>query len=325
MAKVKNFGGFDVSKKFFDVCVLEAGQERVHRFSNDSAGLAAVVKWLSNDTQCVMEATGPYYLQLACYLHRHGFEVSVINPLVIRRFCQMRMLRAKTDKADARMIALYGQRELPTLWEPPSQYTVTLQQLDALSQQLQKQQTALRNQLESFEASGMMEKSTRLKLKKLVAHLEKELQQLAKDTDKILVTYHQEMLANLLTIPGLGKKTATVLIMITGGFSRFSNYKQLSAYVGLSPRIYESGSSVRGKARICKMGMGRIRALLYLCSWSAKRCNQSCQLLYDRLVAKGKSKRLALIAVANKLIKQAFAIATTQTVYDKNYLNNSCF
>ena len=71
--------------------------------------------------------------------------------------------------------------------------------------------------------------------------------------------------------------------------------------------------------------MSRTRALLYVCAWSACKCNVSCKELYERLVQKGKPKKLALIAVANKLIKQAFAIATQNVVYDPNYQKNICF
>ena len=84
---------------------------------------------------------------------------------------------------------------------------------------------------------------------------------------------------------------------------RFTDYRKLSSYIGICPRLFESGSSVKGKTRICKMGMSRIRAMLYMCSWSAKRCNKTCRELYERLIAKGKAKKQALIAVANKLLK----------------------
>jgi transposase len=116
-----------------------------------------------------------------------------------------------------------------------------------------------------------------------------------------------------------------LLIVISGGFTKFSNAKQLSSYVGLSPRIFESGTSVKGKARICKMGMSRIRAMLYVCSWSAIKCNKACKELYQRLLGQGKSRRLALIAVANKLLKQTFAIATKGTFYEEKFLLKTCF
>ena len=123
----------------------------------------------------------------------------------------------------------------------------------------------------------------------------------------------------------MGKQTAMTLIVLSGGFDKFDDYRKLSSYIGICPRIFESGTSVKGKARICKMGMSRIRAMLYICSWSASRCNKACRDLYQRLLAKGKAKKLALIAVANKLLKQAFAIAKQQTKYQENYSNYICF
>jgi transposase len=136
--------------------------------------------------------------------------------------------------------------------------------------------------------------------------------------------HYAEMLSNLETIPGMGRKTAMALIVLSGGFDRFSDYRKLSSYIGICPRLFESGTSVKGKARICKMGMSRIRAMLYICSWSAKRCNKACKELYERLIAKGKAKKQALMAVANKLLKQAFAIGTQKTKYNENYSNIIC-
>lgn len=324
MANLKSFSGFDVSKESFDVCVLFEGRELINRFAYDAQGLAAVVKWLPKGCHCVMEATGPYYLKLAFALHRQGFEVSVVNPLVIRRFSQMRLLRAKTDKADAKMIAAYGATQELSLWEPPAAYVVKLQHLEALSNQLRKQHTALLCQQEAFMATGMMDKEVKRLLTKSITQHENQIKAAEQIMESIIGQYHQELLQRVISIPGIGKKTAISLITLSNGFKKFDNYKQLSAYVGLSPRIYESGTSIRGKARICKMGMSRIRALLYLCAWSAKRYNKACKDLYDRLVEKGKSKRLALIAVANKLIKQAFAIATQQTMFQQDYSKNIC-
>jgi transposase len=326
MSNVQIYAGFDVSKKFFDICVLSSdGKSTSKQMEYDKQGLSRLTEWLPSGTHCVMEATGPYYLRLACWLHQLGFTVSVVNPLVIRRFSQMRLRRAKTDKMDAKLIAAYGQMEAPPSWEPPAQYLINLQQLDAASEQLQKQCTAWRNQLEAFTAGGLMDKPMKKFLTRMITQAEKELLEIQSRIDKIIVDHHQQMLKNLTSIPGLGKKSASVLILITGGFTRFSDYKKLSAYVGLSPRIFESGSSIKGQSRICKLGMGRIRALLYVCAWSAKRCNLACRELYERLVAKGKSKKLALIAVANKLIKLAFAIAIKNIPYDENIAKNICF
>ena len=127
------------------------------------------------------------------------------------------------------------------------------------------------------------------------------------------------MYQNIQSIPGIGKKTALMLIVISAGFKKFSNAKQLCSYIGLSPRIFESGTSVKGKARITKMGMSQIRSMLYVCAWSAKRYNETCKSMYERLVNAGKPKKVALIAVANKLLKQCFAIGTKNETFNNNY------
>jgi len=320
-----NYTGVDISKPFFDVAFLQAGRYTYNKFSNNIEGFKALLKVLPVGSWVVMEASGPYYLQLACFLRDAGIPVSVINPLVIRRFSQMRMSRAKTDKKDAKMIAEYGKLETPVLWQKPEQHTITLQQTEALLARLQTEHTALSNQLESFNSSGMLTKHLRKEISKELLHKDRLIKKLTKQMEQIAQEHYSNMLADLESIPGMGKKTAMMLTVLSGGFSRFDDYRKLSSYIGICPRIFESGTSVKGKARICKMGMSRIRAVLYVCSWSASKCNKACRELYERLLAKGKAKKLALIAVANKLLKQAFTIAKQQTKYNENYSNITCF
>ncbi|MBB5395821.1 transposase [Mucilaginibacter sp. AK015] len=231
------------------------------------------------------------------------------------------MSRAKTDKKDAGMIAEYGKMEQPGLWQKPEQHVITLQQTEALLARLQTEHTALNNQLGSFESSGLLTKELRRQILRELLHKDRLIKKLTIQMEQIAQVHYSGMLSNLESIPGLGRKTAMMLTVLSGGFSRFDNYRALSSYIGICPRIFESGTSVKGKARICKMGMSRIRATLYICSWSASRCNKACKELYQRLLAKGKAKKLALIAVANKLLKQAFAIATQKTKYNENYSN----
>jgi transposase len=325
MQSQTNYTGIDISKSFFDVAVPDREQYRYYKFSNDEAGFKALSVIVPKDHYVVMEASGPYYLRLACFLTSMDIRVCVINPLVIRRFCQMRMSRAKTDKKDARMIAEYGKAENPSLWQAPPRHVIALQQMEALLFMLNKEHTALNNQLQSFECSGMLDKQLKLIVSKELVHKKDLIDKITLSMQQIAELHYAEMLANLQSIPGLGKKTAMMLIILSGGFSRFDDYRKLSSYLGLCPRIFESGSSIKGKARICKMGMSRIRAMLYVCSWSAKRCNKACRELYERLIAKGKAGKMALIAVANKLLKQAFAIATQKTKYNENYSNIICF
>lgn len=317
MKKSKNYVGIDISKLTFDVAI--SNQENTykhHKFSNDAKGFESFKKLLNSEKSvCVMEASGPYYLKLASYLSTNSIDVCVINPLVIRRFCQMRMSRTKTDKKDAMMIAEYGKTEEPSFWTPESGYVLEIKQMQAYLEQVNKGRTGLIRQREAFNQNPNQSNDVTESLTSIVVKMEAEIKEIEKKMEIIIKTYHQEMFEQLKSIPGLGRKTSLFLIVISGGFSKFENAKQLASYVGISPRIFESGTSVKGRSKICKMGMSKIRAMLYVCAWSAKKYNKSCKELYDRLVEKGKSKKLALIAVVNKLLKQAFALATKKEYY----------
>ncbi|MCC6186388.1 MAG: transposase [Chitinophagaceae bacterium] len=319
--------GIDVSKLCFDVAIPSSKGYAHHQFSNDEKGFKSFLKTLSVLERCqiVMEATGPYYLRLACYLHQAQLAVSVINPLVIRRFCQMRMSRAKTDKKDAIMISEYGKTEQPLLWTPEPDYVLALRQMQAAVELLDQSRTDIIRQLEAFNQNPFLCKDVMRAHHASLRHLEKQIATLNTKMEELITQHDGALYQNIQSIPGIGKKTALTLIVISAGFKKFSNAKQLCSYVGLSPRIYQSGSSVKGKTRITKMGMSRVRTMLYLCAWSAKRYNETCKLMYDRLVAAGKPKKVALIAVANKLLKQSFAIGTRNETFIPNYSKKICF
>jgi transposase len=325
MQNTINYVGVDISKLFFDVALPDGQGYRHYKFDNEQNGFSALLKILPRESVVVMEASGAYYLRLANFLSQQGVAVSVVNPLVIRRFGQMRMSRAKTDKKDARMIAQYGCAEKPALWQPPKEHEIALQQMEAILSNLVKEHTAVINQLTNFIDGGMLDKSLEQLLREELEHKQELIDKLTLDMEELAKKHYSSLLTSLESIPGIGKKTAIMLLVISGGFNRFSNYRKLSSYIGLCPRIFESGTSIKGKTRICKMGMSRVRGMLYLCAWSAKRYNKACSELYERLLAKGKAKKLALIAVANKLLKQSFAIVTNQTVYDENYVSKTCF
>lgn len=324
MEKSFNYVGIDISKLTFDVALNYDGKYRHYKFTNDAKGFRQFFKLLDINHCCVMEASGPYYLKLAFYLANQGISVSVINPLVIRRFSQMRLLRAKTDKKDAIMIGEYGRVEKPSLWIKEDDYVLELKQMQAYCEQLNKNRTGLLRQQQAFEVNPFQSKAVLKSSSQQIKAIEKQLDYIEKQMHALIQKHHQEQYKQLKTIPGIGPKTALGLIVLSGGFTKFDNAKQLCSYVGLSPRIFESGTSVKGRSRICKMGMSRIRAMLYVCAWSAKKINKACRELFDRLVEKGKAKKLALIAVANKLLKQAFAITKSNKYYDENNLIFTC-
>jgi transposase len=164
-------------------------------------------------------------------------------------------------------------------------------------------------------------------IQKQIKNLDQEINQLETSMEKLVQEHEREMLTSLCSIPGIGKKTAMFMIVITDAFRSFENSKQLCAYLGLAPTIKVSGKSVRGQSRISKTGNGTIRNLLFMCSFTACQRNKACRELYIRMVSKGKSKKVALIAVTNKLLKQSLAIAKSGTTYNEEHYSMSpaCF
>ena len=318
--------GIDISKASFDVGYQKKDEKfSVFKFENDVKGFNKFRKQINDGDLCVMEATGPYFLPLAQYLFEQGIKVSVVNPLQIKHFVRMRMVKTKTDKKDAMMIALYGQSEQPELWQPNEKYIIQLQQNHTAIEGLQKQSTMLNNQLEAFSHIPDNDKTVARELSALLKTIKRKIEKLENRMIEIIKKHYGETFVSLKTIPGIGTKTAIILIAITNNFRKFDDIKKLSAYVGLAPRIFESGTSVKGKGHITKMGNKYLRKLLYLCTWSAKKYNKQCKLMYERLSEKGKPERVIKIAIANKLLRQAFAIGTNLSSYDEKYEKSLVF
>ena len=309
--------GFDVSKKFFDFAFLKNDKKWFNQqLDYDKDGLNQLIKIIPSNSICVMEATGPYYIKLANFLYSKGFKVSVVNPLVIRRYSQMLLKRTKTDKADAQLIAMYGRDQIPDFWKPNSENIQRIRQINSVLESLIKERTSWINRIEAAKQDDNFDESSLKIMKQMVCLINRRIQKLEAELDKIIDTDFMQENDILRSIPGIGRKTSIMLLAITGGFTKFENYKQFSSYVGLCPRIFQSGTSVRGKARICKIGISRVRQLLYLCALTARKFNKACKELYIRLIEKGKPKKLALIAVANKLIRQAFGCVRNMTFYN---------
>lgn len=312
--------GIDISKQTFDCSITkEDGKIEARKLPNNLKGFQKLKSLLPEETQVVMEASGPYYYHLAFFLFKSGIKVSVVNPLVIRRFCQMRMIRTKTDKKDAAMIREYGVTEKPKLWQPDAPSITKLKQLNGAIDLLDKNITALSNQLEAFTQMPDADKKLLGAIKKIIVANEKAKEKMEKEMHEVTTKEYGEAYKALQSIPGVGPKTASILIAVTGNFKKFNHYKELIAYVGLNPRIFESGTSVRGKGHISKMGTARLRKLLYLCAWSAKRVNAHCKEMYERLKAKCKPEKVIKVAIANKLLRQAFAIGKTLKKFEINY------
>ncbi len=318
MNKDKEIYGVDISKDVFDVYSITSGHKQ---FKNDAKGFRILVKYLKKDSLVVMEATGYYHYRLAQYLYKQGVLVSVVNPLSVKRFIQMKLAKVKTDKSDAKAICEYGQMNEVPLYTALTDVQSECLQLFRLLDNYLKKRTATKNKLHGEETLGVPSKFVYRSLKRDLRHLNKEVTGIEERLLELVKQEQQHQLTLLKSIPGLGVKTALFLIVVTDGFSKFEKASQLCSYVGITPTIRESGSSVRGRSRISKVGNKKLRNLLFLCAFSACKHNKACREIYERIVNKGKSKKQALIAVSNKLLKQAFAIAKSGIPYDENYVS----
>ncbi len=316
MDKNTNYLGIDISKDTFDVY-----SETTHHlsFSNDYSGFKKLLKHLPNECICVMEATGYYHQRLAYFLIENQIKTSVVNPLKIKRFIQMKLSKIKTDKSDAQQIYQYAISQEPSLWLGDSAQQQECLQIVRLISAYTKQSTQLKNKIKGEQALGVPSKIVLSSLKRTLKFIQKELLKLEQALEEMVKAEHEQELCLLKTIPGIGKKTALMMWVFTDGFKRFNTAQELCSYAGITPIIRESGSSIKGKPRISKVGNAKLRNLLFLCSFNACKYNKACKALYDRLLAKGKSKKLALIAVCNKLLKQAFAVVKNKLPYDPNY------
>src|SRR5688500_4564605 len=155
-----------------------------------------------------MEATVPYYVRLATFLYEQSIAVAVVNPLVIKRFSQMRLLRTKTDQADAKLIAAYGELEKPALWKPAAAYITELQQESTVLEGLIKQRTALHNQLEAFNQLPHVSPEALQTLQTLLQTLQEQIEQLEQSMERKAQQQQGHTLNNITSIPGIGRKTA---------------------------------------------------------------------------------------------------------------------
>ena len=322
---MSKFKGIDISKASFDVSWKEDGKNKPAVFSNDKKGFEQFYKLLKVGDHCVMEASGPYYLQLAVFLQKKNVLVSVVNPLSVKRFCQMHLVRTKTDKKDTAMIAAYGEMVQPEIWKPGEDHIMEMRDLLTTLENYEKQASQLHNQLEAEKYLPVMSKKAKQSKERVLRMVEREVEKLNDELHSLTKEHCKESFEKLQTIPGIGPKTSIMLIVITNNFEHFEDARKLSAYIGMCPRVFQSGSSVKGRGRICKMGNPRARKLLYLCTWTAQKTNAQCRELKERLEQKGKPMRVIKVAMANKLLRMAFAVAKKNIPYDKNSGLKTCF
>lgn len=318
-----NIIGIDVSKDKLD-CAWPREEEKLKTkvFSNTIAGWKELIDWSLKNTgleieqlHFVMEATGIYHEQLATSLYDAGAKISVVNPAQVKFYAQGHGVRTKNDKKDSVVLARYGLKENPKLWQPEALEIRTLKALIARLDGLEKDLQREKNRQEKALISKAPEEVI-ISLSQMIELLETEQQRL----DNLIedhINKHEKLKQNkalLESIPGVGEVIATRMLMVIGS-RQFESASQCSAYLGLVPVQHESGSSIKGRSRLSKAGNPVIRAKLYMAAVVATRYNPDIKAQYERLTSKGKSKMSALGAAMRKLVQICFGVLKHQQPY----------
>ena len=300
--------GIDLAKRKFDVALLNAdGKYRSKVFPNTPQGFDLLYDWLSEhdalEAHLCMETTGAYGRDLARFLAYHKLWVSVVNPAQIHAFGKTELVRAKTDKADARLIARYCKTHNPAQWIPPADEVEVLQALVQRLDDLLTLQNMENNRLENAELPAVP--SIRKILTVICQEIETIRRQIQEHIDDHPDLHSKKEL--LLSIPGIGETTIATLLAFLSPFERFVSPKQMVAYAGLNPRIRQSGQW-NGKTSIAKTGNSQLRKALYMPAVCAKRFNPVVAVFCERLLARGKCQMQVIVAAMRKLLHIVYGV-----------------
>ncbi len=325
--------GIDIAKDTAVFSPINSEGEELAKpvtFKNGSKGFLEAMRWVRKlvkqhkpfQINITMEATGVYYLSLAKFFAKQtGVTVSVVNPAQVKSFAEASLVRTKTDGVDAFVIARFSLAMKPKEWTPPTPHEeemlAIVRHIDALKKMVQ----AERNRLHHLGTVGKTTLKVQKAIKKTIKFLEKQIKELNGGLRKIAKEHPEtkEKIKLLCSIPGIGETTAFSLLVEIGDVTRFDSVKQLVAHAGLAPKEHSSGTSVKGKARICKRGAKKLRRSLYMPAMSASQHNPVIRAFYERLVAAGKKPMLALIACMRKLLHIAYGVLKNKKMFDENY------
>lgn len=313
--------GIDISKTKFDAALL-LGDRKIKnkQFENNTEGFIKLSEWLNKleveDLHVCMEATGIYGEALANYLFEKGHRVSVVNALQIKGFAQSQLSRTKTDKADAQLIACFCKAIQPKAWKPEPKHIRDLQawvnRWEALKTMYQQEKNRL----------GVAPEATRHSIAEMCETIGKQIEA-ARQKIKEHIHQHPDLQRKqtlLDSIPGIGEATIAQVIAFIGNPKAFRNAKQLAAFVGLNPKHCLSGSSVRGRTRLSKMGDCNLRKTFYMPAVVARRYNPIIATFCQRLKQAGKSNMVIIGATMRKLLHIIYGVLKSGKPFDMHFL-----
>ena len=311
--------GIDIAKGSFDIAIQQSnGKFRTKaNLPNNPQGFQTLHAWLAKhvtaDAWIVMEATGVYHHALAEFVYSLGYRVCVVNPACICSYAKSLLQRVKTDKVDAKLIALYAQRHADQLkvWQPQTPAQRRLQALVRRLEDLKGIEQMEHNRLDVSDVS------VQASIRSVIQHLEQEIAATLKaikdhiNDDPDL----RDQRDLLVSINGISDKTAALLLAELGNPLRFRDSRAVVAFAGLNPRLQESGKH-KGHVRISKMGPSSLRAGLYMPAVVAMTHNPAVKALSERLKAKGKSGKQIVCAAMRKLLHIAYGVLKSGKPFD---------
>lgn len=312
--------GIDISKKHFDASLYENNKHKNKKFNNNKSGFKSLKDWIVKydigKIHVCLESTGFYGESLSESLHKDGYKVSVVNPSCIKSYARSKLCRHKTDKIDAQLIAEYCEKYSPTLWKPLPSEIKQIRELSRCIDALKLQYSQITNQLENTghsESVAEVWEDLGVQIKEKIKSLYKKVDELLSET-----SHFNEAYDNLQTIPGIGKTTAITLLAEIPDINNFKNSRQLTAYAGLTPSQKFSGSSVKGKPRLSKIGSGRLRKAMFFPALVAKKHNVILKDFCENLKNKGKHAFCIVGAAMRKLLQIVFVVLKNKTVFNHN-------
>lgn len=310
------FLGIDVSKAKVDVALSVTQKFRTKVFDNSPKGYAELDIWLQRygvqQVHACMEATHVYWEELALHLTQRGHHVAVINPALAKAHAQSLGLRTKTDAVDAKMLADFARTKQPPAWQPPSAAQQRLRALVRRHQALVDMQTQEKNRCEGLREDVRQSVETHLAwLAEELKRLEQAIRHSIDDDDDL--RGKRDLLDS---IPGLGQRSIATLLGYGIGDERFAQARQFVAFAGLNPSVRESGSSVRGRPRLSKVGHAALRRALYMPAVVALHRTTWGKLFRERLTAHGKKPMLVIGAMMRKLAQVAFGVIKSGRPFD---------
>ena len=314
-----NIIGFDVSKDTIDCNLLINGKTNYHvKHDNNENGFKKIHDFIKQNkirkVSVVMEATGIYYENAANYFVEY-YDVYVVNPLKIKRHAQKTFSRTKTDKADAKMIADYGSRFLDKLikYHKPTEIQYALKNFNLLIRQLKEEIKRHKNQIHSSKLEYVINSHLEIieSIDKKIKETEEEILKLVEQSEL------KQHFDNLLTIPCIGTQTALQILTVLCS-KHFVTANRFIAYAGLSPSIFESGTSVKKPDKLSRLGNLQLKSSLFMPALGAMRTHYFKDFV-DRLESNGKQRKVIVGALMRKLLKLAYYIYMTNKPFNPNY------